>query len=86
MTNKETIVNDLIYNQEYYKEILKHIKVQKDGLIVENPVEYSDEIRKQYKQMVSFIIAGVITGKYGISVEETVSVLSDLNLEEYLNV
>jgi hypothetical protein len=84
MTNKQTIVNDLVYNNEYYKEILKNIKIQKDGLLVENPVEYSDEIKKQYKKACSFVIAGILTGRYGISVEECLEVLEDIDYEGYL--
>lgn len=86
MSNKETIVDELIHNQSYYKEILKHIQIKKDGLMIENPVEYSDEIRKQYKDTVSYIIAGIVSGKYGIAVGETLSILSEIELEEYLNV
>ena len=84
MTNTETLVNDLIQNQEYYKEVISHIKLQKDQVIIENPLEYGEEINKQYQQMVRFVIAGIQTGKYGISVEECLTVLESTNLEEYL--
>lgn len=84
MVNKELILSYMIDNHEAIKvEILGYKQRRQELYMTRDPVFYND-IKKKFKQLVSYHIAAQVAYQYGLSTEEVLIVLEDVNLEEYL--
>ena len=85
MTNQELIVHTLLYNQPYFKELLRPFIVQRDELKLKEKPEFHADIDKQFDEIVRVELMKDMTARHGIAVDEIKMVLETLNLKDYLS-
>jgi len=83
MTPNLEVAQYLILSQLKFKIALQPYITQRDNLLKQDRL-FSDEIKQQFKELVSQIIVDDVTRNMGVSTEEIQVVLDDLNFDEYL--
>ena len=84
MSNQDLIIHTLLYNQPYFRELLRPVMVQRDELKLKEKPEFHADIDKQFNEIARIELMKDMTARHGIAVDEIKMVLETLNLKDYL--
>lgn len=82
---KQQVIYWLLHNQPTAREIGKMLKFQRDNLIASEPVEFHDDINKDYYESIKRLLEEEITRHMGIGTDIIREVLEDFNIKEYIS-
>ena len=81
---KSQIIQTLIYNQPFFKDLALEFKNKRDSLLSTEKESMHDSIREQYKAICISLLASNIAPKLGVSMEPVIEVLETINIIDYL--
>ena len=85
-SNKDTILDFLIANQEAIKEDLMHLNQRKDEWLAKVHSSYRLDFEDQYNARINQHIAFVCSDALALPDEYVIIELENINIEDYLNV
>lgn len=81
---QEAIMLFLLHNQAKIKQTVKPYKFQLDSLLKSTDKTFHEQIKKDYKEVVNHEICLEVTKNLGVSTDNVLELIQELNLEEYL--
>ncbi len=83
---KQQVIYWLLHNQPTARGIAQMLTFQRNNLIASEPVEFHDDINRDYYEAVKRLLEEEITRHMGIGTDIIREVLEDFNIKEYLSV
>lgn len=80
------IAQHLILSHFRLNEELTPLKTQLRSVLSENDPLFTDDILKNFLEVVKRFLCDDITSNLGVTAEEAYEVLDDLNIKEFLNI
>jgi len=84
LSNQELIFHTLLYNQPHFQELLKDVIAQYKDLITKEDPSMRKDIDSQFIAMAKSEITKDLAKRHGISTEDILTTLENVNLLEYL--
>jgi hypothetical protein len=81
---EENVFLYLVYNQQRFKQELDSYVVRRDSLLKTEDSAFHSEIISQFEEYVRKVLTDNVTLHLGISTEDAIMVIENLNVDVYL--